>query len=141
MTRINVVPVSELTDNFLLAEYFELPRLFPLIEKHVHKVEVLDKPGGRIPEHYVLGEGHMRFFYDKLFYLYDRHNKLYEEGIKRGLDLKVDPRVPDKYLEGPMLQVSSFWYKNYVPTFEAQQLNWNRLQYRRRYDGGTYTIP
>lgn len=33
MTRINVVPVTELTDKHLLAEYRELPRIFGASKK------------------------------------------------------------------------------------------------------------
>lgn len=55
MTRINCVPVEELTDKHLLAEYRELPRIFNL----ARAVE-------DAPTEYVLGTGHMKFFYDKL---------------------------------------------------------------------------
>lgn len=137
MTRINVVPVEELTDNFILAEYFELPRLFPLIEKAADRTENQDKTIKALPLTYRLGEGHMRFFYDKLSYLYDRHKQLLKEGTKRGLTLQVDPNVPQRYLD-QMLNVSRVWYHDYTPTPEAIQLNWDRLQVRRRYEGGSY---
>jgi deoxyribonuclease (pyrimidine dimer) len=133
VTRINVVPVDELTDNFLMAEYFELPRIFVLAKKHHDAGRVpadLD-----IPDTYRLGEGHMRFFYDKLRWLYQRHINLGIAGHGRELDLRVDPhtRIPN-----PLWFMGTIWYGNYQPTPEAIQLNWDRLQFRRRYDGGIY---
>jgi len=58
MTRINCVPVEELTDKHLIAEYRELPR--------VHKLAWYCDDA---PEHYKLGTGHVKFFYDKGEYL------------------------------------------------------------------------
>lgn len=133
MTRINVVPVDELTDNFILAEYFELPRLFPLIGK------AIERGDNEVPETYRLGTGHMRFFYDKLTYLFRRFEQLDNEGAKRGLNLKVDPDVDPAFLDpqwyGP--EFDNRW-NDYTPTPEAIQLNRDRLQFRRRYDGGSY---
>lgn len=133
VTRINVVPISELTDNFILAEYFELPRLYPLIRKAIQKND------RDLPDTYRLGSGHMRFFYNKLAYLYRRHRQLRDEGVRRGLQLRVDPDVNPSFLD-PLVFVhdDAFWWQNYMPTQEAIQLNRDRLQIRRKYDGGTY---
>lgn len=135
MTRINVVPVEELTDNFILAEYFELPRIFLNVHKLLSKgKEVRDR---EIPDHYVLGKGHMIFFYHKLHYLYKRHRQLREEGTKRVLSLKVDPAA--ECIEMISFRHTDYW-GDYEPTPEAIQLNRDRLQYRRKYEGGLYAV-
>lgn len=54
MTRINCVPVTELSRAHLLAEYRELPRISALARKVVNA-----------PKEYCLGKGHVLFFYDK----------------------------------------------------------------------------
>lgn len=41
MTRINLTLVSELTDQHLIAEYRELPRVFGIVRKHVAMVSAL----------------------------------------------------------------------------------------------------
>lgn len=74
MTRINCVPVEELNDKHLLAEYRELPRIFALA-KYTYDA----------PKQYVLGTGHMKFFYDKLTYLVKRQIQLVAELNKRGV--------------------------------------------------------
>lgn len=74
MTRINCVPVQELNDKHLLAEYRELPRIFALA-KYTYDA----------PKLYCLGTGHMKFFYDKLEYLVKRQIQLVAELQKRGV--------------------------------------------------------
>lgn len=77
MTRINLVPVEELSDQHLLAEYRELPRI-------VHAViskKVLIKD---IPDSYRLGTGHVKFFYNKIIFLSERYQLIFAELRFRG---------------------------------------------------------
>ena len=123
MTRINVVPVEELMDQHILAEYFELPRIFVLARNHYEKGRhpaELD-----IPDTYRLGSGHMKFFYDKMMYLCTRFYRLGIVGSQRNLDIKVDPAIPEDFLLPPMI-ISELW-KDYVPTEEALLENRKRL--------------
>eukprot|EP01132_Coremiostelium_polycephalum_P003962 gene3962-4956_t len=82
MTRINLLPASKLTDQHLLAEYRELPRIFGVVLKA--------SEGGKkaadfkIPKTYVLGTGHVKFFYDKILFLEKRQRTLIDECNKRG---------------------------------------------------------
>lgn len=74
MTRINCVPVVELSNLHLLAEYRELPRISRLAKKN-----------DNIPTNYCLGTGHVKFFYDKGFWLKKRfEEQIVPEMIKRG---------------------------------------------------------
>lgn len=60
MTRINLVPVSELSDQHLIAEYRELPRIFNLVLNAQYKGKYpLDF---KISDTYLLGTGHVTFF-------------------------------------------------------------------------------
>lgn len=74
MTRINCIPVQELTPAHLVAEYRELPRVFALA-----------RPAPDAPPEYTLGPGHVKFFYDKLLYLQKRQRALIDEMIRRGM--------------------------------------------------------
>lgn len=53
MTRINVIPVKELENMHLLAEYRELPRIFQLSKKAYE-----DKRKVKAPKFHTLGKGH-----------------------------------------------------------------------------------
>ena len=78
MTRINAgVSPSELPDKLLLAEHREITR----IPNAVCSGRAVIKD---IPERFTLGKGHVKFFYNKLGYLYLRYALLYAECIRRG---------------------------------------------------------
>lgn len=40
-----------------------------------------------IPEEFTLGQGHVKFFYNKLKYLLDRYNALRQEALQRGFNV------------------------------------------------------
>lgn len=80
MTRINLVPPEELCDQMLRAEIRELPRVFPLAEKFwANGGEIND-----LPKNYCLGKGHVRFFYARYHFLYERFYDLLMEAHSRG---------------------------------------------------------
>ena len=82
MTRINVgIPPSELTDKHLLAEHREIKRIPNCIAKGKYNME-------GIPDTFKLGTGHVKFFYDKLYYLLMRYMKLYVECKNRGFNVQ-----------------------------------------------------
>lgn len=107
MTRINLVPVTELTDQHLIAEYRELPRVFALA-----------RIDADIPENFVLGKGHVTFFYDKLKFLEKRLAKIIRECQKRGFDIK---NTEIKF------KINLDLYNDYVPTVKALRLSRQRL--------------
>jgi deoxyribonuclease (pyrimidine dimer) len=76
MTRINsaIIP-SFLTDQHLIAELRELPRIFTLVKKRKQSgIDIKDAP-----KSFTLGKGHVKFFYDKLSFLQKRHKDLRDE--------------------------------------------------------------
>lgn len=78
MTRINCIPVKELTDKHLLAEYRELPRISALAWRSSDALRA-------VPKNYVLGAGHVKFFYDKGEFLRRRfENEIVPEMQRRG---------------------------------------------------------
>lgn len=115
MTRINCIPVEELHDKHLIAEYRELPRVFKLA-----------KPGVPIPEKYVLGTGHVKFFYNKLHWLYTRQKQLVAEMKRRGFNPKFDPEYLTTAAANPYHGLYGGWF---VPE-EAKALNRARINER-----------
>ena len=126
MTRINVVTPEDLHPKHLLAEYRELPRVFKLA-----------RLGDDIPETYRLGPGHVKFFFDKLEFLYNRQCRLVKEMQKRGFNPKFDPVELLVWRD----RKPKCW-NDYVPTLEAIRLNNERIHLRltemkRRNNEGT----
>jgi len=82
MTRINVaVKPAELNNKMLIAEHREIKRIPNCIRKGRYSLK--DQPTT-----FKLGTGHVKFFYDKCGYLYNRYQELYKECILRGFNVQ-----------------------------------------------------
>lgn len=73
MTRINVIPVTELADQWLLAEYRELPRI---IKQDVNIIGA--------PERYKLGMGHVKWAKRYAYWTLARYFEICDEMEYRG---------------------------------------------------------
>lgn len=115
MTRINLVPVEELCDQHLLAEHRELTRIPNAVAKGKYHLR------GQ-PLDYKLGEGHVRFFFDKLSFLKKRYDLLHQECKQRGFNVQYiwPENLPDDI---------SLW-KDYEPTENALKINRTRIEER-----------
>lgn len=123
MTRINCIPVEELTDLHLLAEYREMPRVSTLIWKWYHKtystgLQCFVRPV--IPQSYIMGKGHVTFFYDKGEYLSRRFKEIVDELTKRGYNLNYTVYRPHPY------GMNNDW----EPDKTAQEINRARIRER-----------
>jgi len=123
VTRINVVPVTELSDQMLGAEYRELPRVVGLVRDAQRR--------GAYPEQYLgmkytLGPGHVSFFYPRLLWVIRRYDQLVKECRRR-----------DRQVSYPFLDCEGIgpeWFGQWKATREALRLNRERLR-----DRGNYT--
>lgn len=123
MTRINCVPVEELTLRHLVAEYRELPRVFALARQAWARGESPDD--ARNPEAYTLGAGHVRFFYTRLGWCRKRHRQLIDEMLRRGYHptFLAAPAVSAEF--GPAVRPE--WWRDWEPTPAALSLNRARI--------------
>jgi len=81
MTRINCgIPPTELTDKHLLAEAREIKRIPNCVSRGRYNIK-------NTPNEFTLGKGHVAFFYNKLLYLRNRYESIYEECIGRGFNV------------------------------------------------------
>lgn len=117
MTRINCVPVEELHQKHLVAEYRELPRVFKL-------AEAAAKRGGHsAPANYTLGAGHVKFFYNRLGYCQQRFKQLVVEMVRRGYN--------PQHTECPLVDVPVDWLQDWEPTHVDLQINRQRIADRQ----------
>lgn len=122
MTRINVVPVNELCDQHLFAEFRELTRI-----PNKLKTGKLSYDKSKIPAAYTVqtaanplgGKGHEYFFTDKLLWLEARYEQLYHELRKRHYNVTL---LPVFLVPWPV-----DFFKAWQPTEEALFLNRTRL--------------
>lgn len=76
MTRINLIPVKELSDQHLIAEYRELPRVIK------QKIDI-----SKAPEKYCLGKGHVKWAKKHSLFCLDRYNQLCNEMAYRNFNI------------------------------------------------------
>ena len=92
MTRINIVPVEELMDQHLIAEYREINMVPASLKRTLASTTGLDPK--KIPEVYTLNKGHVYFFYNKGKYLNKRYQLLVNEMKKRGFNPNSNRKFP-----------------------------------------------
>ena len=84
MTRINLVPISELADQPLVAEYREIFMVGSSLQRSLKSPNWI-KTKDSLPKEFTLNKGHVKFFYNKGKYLYNRYLDLVEEMKNRGM--------------------------------------------------------
>lgn len=115
MTRINCVPAKELTQAHLIAEYRELPRIRHAWPRKTKPV---------IPKNYLMGKGHVTFFYDKGIWLENRHAELIAEMLNRGYNANLPPLNLSHWPESAM--------NDWEATSEAIAVNKKRIAERQK---------
>lgn len=111
MTRINCIPVKELTGKHLVAEYREIC--------WARSWKIRKRP---LPESYRMGKGHCLFFHNKGQWLEKRHRQLIAEMKERGYQVNLSPLD---------LAHWPFWaMKDWQPDKTAMAINRERIQER-----------
>jgi deoxyribonuclease (pyrimidine dimer) len=123
MTRINVVPVTELSDKHLSGEFHEISRVFTLARKR-------GSAHPKAPTHYTLGKGHVLFFYDKLLFISGRYGELACELVRRS-QAKGKPSGVDHTRVGLVIATAikevPHLFGDYTPTTESMSINRQRI--------------
>ena len=122
MTRINIVPTSELADQHLVAEYREIFMVGSSLQRSL-KSPNWPKKKISLPETFTLNAGHVSFFYNKGLYLHNRYKQLVEEMKRRGM--KPDPNRKFKREQWP-----DDLYNDWDPNDQELQIVRERIQQR-----------
>jgi len=124
MTRINLVPPTELSDKHLSGEFHEISRVFTMARKR-------GSPHPKAPAEYTLGKGHVIFFYDKLLFISHRYYSLALELERRagmkGKASSVNWTRIHSVVEEARRSLPHEMFKDYDPTEEALSLNRQRI--------------
>jgi len=128
MTRINLVHVEDLADQHLFAEWREI-KMIPAKVRKLYHTKTLGELSGifaDIPDEYTMSTGHVRFFYDKMWFLHDRYEELTEELKKRKYN--ISPANPSAIfiLDMPHSALTI----NYTPTNKEKLINIERISER-----------
>lgn len=113
MTRINLVPPSELMDQHLFAEFREIKMVPKSLARSI-AARGVQGVIERIPARFTLNTGHVSFFYDKGAYLLERYGMLREELERRGINFNRESMFdPDSTM------LSEHWCKYWEPDADA----------------------
>jgi len=137
VVRINLVPPSELTDQHLIAEHDEILMLCGALQRTQNSK--IGYQESRIASDFLLGKGHIYFFFNKGEYLHERFIQVQTEMRERGFH-------PTKTF--PTHIWPSHLYNNYTPTQQAFEIIRERIKCRinlkpswYRYRGKPYVAP
>lgn len=83
MTRVNLIPVEELYDQHLVAEYRELLMIPAALKRSLRSKNFNED---KLPKKFTLNTGHVKFFYKRGLFLQKRYAMLIEEMRKRGMN-------------------------------------------------------
>ena len=122
MTRINLVPITELSDQHLVAEYRELFMVGPSLQRSL-KSPNWNKTKETLPKEFTLNKGHVKFFYNKGKYLYNRYLELIKEMKNRGM--RPDPLRKFKREQWP-----DELFNDWMPSAKDLEIIRERIQLR-----------
>ena len=108
MTRINLVPVKELMDQHLIAEYREITMVPAALQKTIKSKQGLQLTN--IPKSFTLNKGHVTFFYNKGEYLFNRYSQLVKEMKNRGFQPNKERIFPKKIF------IENGLFNNWIPS-------------------------
>lgn len=125
MTRINTIPVEELTDQHLMAEYRELPMINASLKRTLNSKS---RSGLKtIPDQYTLNQGHVKYFYNKGLFLKRRYEQLINE--LRNRNYNIDPE--SRSVDWSVFQHVSYCLNNdWQPSTNDHKINVERLLIR-----------
>ena len=119
MTRINIIPASELTDQHLIAEYREITMVPGSLKRTLKSKAGFRKE--RVSSKYTLNSGHVYFFYDKGLYLNKRYKELVQEMKERGFNPDPDRKFPKEVFPKEL-------YNDWMPSLDEQKIVRQRIE-------------
>ena len=123
MTRINAnVNPRDLTRVHLIAELREIT-MVPAALKRSLRTKSPDDVLKSIPKKFTMGAGHVKFFYDKIWFLQKRFNALCDEMESRGYTPDRDRSIAFKYW-------NSMWYNDWKANMDDNALVMERIKLR-----------
>ena len=120
MTRINIIPVEELFDQHLIAEYREITMVPAALNRTLKSKVGLDE--SKIKNKYTLNQGHVYFFYNKGKYLDQRYKKIIKEMHHRGFSPDSKRKFPTAIFKNNNL------YKDWNPSIEDFKVIRERIE-------------
>ena len=121
MTRINIIPPQELTDQHLIAEYREITMVPGSLNRTLKSKTGYHKD--KVNKTFTLNKGHVYFFYNKGKYLDNRYSELILEMKDRGFKPNPNRKFPKHIFP-------EYLYNDWKPTNIDQDIVRKRIALR-----------
>lgn len=108
MTRVNTIHPKHLTNEWLIAEWREIPRIVNELDRYPSRLVLKD-----IPPTYTLNAGHVKFFRNKLLFIQKRHNMIIKELTNRGINFDHSIKIS---LDNLAPHIKMFACNDWIPT-------------------------
>ena len=120
MTRINIIPVKELFDQHLIAEYREITMVPAALNRTINSKNGLKL--SKINNTFTLNKGHVYFFYNKGKYLHKRYKEIVKEMKARGFQPNPNRKFPKNIF------IENNLYNDWQPSVEDYKIIRERIK-------------
>tara|TARA_Y100000590_G_scaffold445646_1_gene578082 strand:+ start:812 stop:1219 length:408 start_codon:yes stop_codon:yes gene_type:complete len=120
MTRINIIPVQELFDQHLIAEYREITMVPAALNRTINSKSGLKL--SKINNTFTLNKGHVYFFYNKGKYLHKRYKEIVKEMKARGFQPNPNRKFPKNIF------IENNLYNDWQPSVEDYKIIRERIK-------------
>ena len=120
MTRINIIPVKELFDQHLIAEYREITMVPAALNRTINSKNGLKL--SKINNTFTLNKGHVYFFYNKGKYLHKRYKEIEKEMKARGFQPNPNRKFPKNIF------IENNLYNDWQPSVEDYKIIRERIK-------------
>ena len=120
MTRINIIPVKELFDQHLIAEYREITMVPAALKRTINSKSGLKL--SKINNTFTLNKGHVYFFYNKGKYLHKRYKEIVKEMRARGFQPNPNRKFPKNIF------IENNLYNDWQPSVEDYKIIRERIK-------------
>lgn len=118
-----MVDPKELSRLHLVAEYKEITRIPGNLKAWLNRKSKAPD-FSEIPADYVLGTGHVKFFFTRMKFLEKRFESLVQEMLNRGYN--------PSYRDSSIFKAEDRFYNDYTPTENAIAINRQRIAERTK---------
>lgn len=132
MTRVNLVNVTILADQHLMAEWREIKMIPAALRKSI-RARGVKGAFGMMPVEFCLNRGHISFFYDKMLFLRGRYRQITDELISRGYNLYHTGDYSDFLFDIPLRFRTRIWEPSRAEVSVSAERIVERLDMKRHW--------
>lgn len=122
MSRINLIPPKDLYDQHLMAEFREIRHIGKALQRSLNRKKTPFNKN-EIPKKFKLNKGHVKFFYNKGYFLHKRFIEIKQELLNRNFNINKNTKFNNQ-------DFPKDFYNDWSPTKEEIKISMCRINKR-----------